>query len=150
MVRGGRIVDPPLSFLVLNIKSKINFGVISLGREEVPFPNIVLNLLWTYMKLHCKGQPYRYSGIPLYNTTAFHIIFPFTWLKTYFNLQKKTTYNLTMYCLRCTMLNMFILLVSLIVPWYILLFLSPSTSIYEKLLCNTARVGFFMRVNSCL
>ena len=35
--------------------------VIYLGRLVVPTPKIVINLSWTYEKLHCNRKPYRFS-----------------------------------------------------------------------------------------
>ncbi len=37
-------------------------GAISLGRMIKSSPKIVVNLAKTYEKLHCKGEPYRFSG----------------------------------------------------------------------------------------
>ena len=48
----------------------IGFFAIFHGRVVVPSPNIVINLLWTYGKLYCKGEPDRFSGqrVPLVKT----------------------------------------------------------------------------------
>ena len=37
-------------------------GTISFRRMVVHSPKIVINLSWTYEKLPCKGEPYRFSG----------------------------------------------------------------------------------------
>ena len=44
------------------IKGAIILRAISLGRVAVPSPKIIIKLPRTYEKLHCKGEPYRFSG----------------------------------------------------------------------------------------
>ena len=50
-------------------------GVISLGRVVEHSPKIVTNLPRKYGKLHCKGEPYRFSvqREPLVHTGRHHL-----------------------------------------------------------------------------
>ncbi len=68
--RGWKIWFWPLpNFCSLKRKEKFFFwgggfifqGAISLGRVVVPCPKIFINLPRTYVKLPCKGEPYRFS-----------------------------------------------------------------------------------------
>ena len=67
--RGGSQPSPTFNFSFKNIFFFFGWGVdifflgaIDLGRVVVPCTKIVINLPWTYKKLHCKGNPYRFSG----------------------------------------------------------------------------------------
>ena len=41
---------------------KCDIEAISLGRVVAHFPKTFINLSWTYEKLHCKVEPYRFDG----------------------------------------------------------------------------------------
>ena len=43
-------------------RGSFSLGTISLGRVEVPYPKIVINIPRTNEKLHCIGEPYWFSG----------------------------------------------------------------------------------------
>ena len=51
-----------------SFKKKIVFGrgcfqrVLSPGMVKLNFLNIIVIIPWTYKKLHCKGEPYCFSG----------------------------------------------------------------------------------------
>ena len=65
-VRKSTCPAPPYSFSILIIwREKIGreyfFSSVDLSwRLDIPSPKIVINLSWTYEKIHCKGEPYRF------------------------------------------------------------------------------------------
>ena len=57
---GVESTAPPLPFF--KFKSFFFGWNTFFRRKEIPFPKIVINLSWTYIKLCCKGEPNWFSG----------------------------------------------------------------------------------------
>ena len=57
----GALAEGEESFKKKKYKNSF-LGVFFIGIVEIPSPQIVKYLPWTYKKLHCIGEPYRFSG----------------------------------------------------------------------------------------